>query len=176
MKLDHLMRGHARILVQIVHVLRDHMADLAGVDQARNGKMTFIRFGADPAGVPEKVRCQASRRASSLCMNVSKSIGFIRLQTPPGLRKSGMPDSVEMPAPVKTTVRAEPARRAARREIADMAALCGVPRTRGKHFRLITLNWPTVDMEAFSHITCDDQLSCTNSRPREATFGPSCQD
>src|ERR1700688_2346338 len=30
------------------------MADLAGVDQARNGKMTFIRFGADPAGRPGK--------------------------------------------------------------------------------------------------------------------------
>ena len=68
-------------------------------------------------------------------MNVSKSIGFIRLQTPPGLRKSGMPDSVEMPAPVKTTVRAEPARRAARREIGDMAALCGGPRMRGKHIQ-----------------------------------------
>src|ERR1700733_5760588 len=65
-------------------------------------------------------------------MNVSKSIGFIRLQTPPGLRKSGIPDSVDMPAPVKTTVRAEPARSAARRGIADMAALCGVPRTGGK--------------------------------------------
>src|SRR5580698_770222 len=92
-------------------------------------------FGLAPThpAVPEKVRCQASRRASSLCMNASKLIGFIRLQTPPGLRKSGMPDSVEIPAPVKTTVRVEPARRAARREIADMAALCGVPRTRGKH-------------------------------------------
>ena len=43
-----------------------------------------------------------------------------------------MPDSVEMPAPVKTTVRAEPARRAARREIADVAGVCGVPRTLGK--------------------------------------------
>jgi hypothetical protein len=38
-----------------------------------------------------------------------------------------------MPAPVKTTARAEPARRAARREIADMATLCGVPRTLGKY-------------------------------------------
>jgi hypothetical protein len=65
-------------------------------------------------------------------MNVSKSIGFIRLQTPPGLRKSGIPDSVDMPAPVKTTVRAEPARSAARRGIADMAALCCVPGTRDK--------------------------------------------
>src|SRR5580692_5415226 len=79
-------------------------------------------FGLAPTqpAAPENVRCQASRRASSLCMNASKPIGFIRLQTPPGLRKSGMPDSVEIPAPVKTTVRAEPARRAARRAIADM--------------------------------------------------------
>src|SRR5580704_16365018 len=95
-------------------------------------------FGLAPTqpAVPEKVRRQASRRASSLCMNVSKPIGFIRLQTPPGLRKSGIPDSVDMPAPVKTTVRAEPARSAARRGIADMAALCGVTRTRGKSIPL----------------------------------------
>jgi hypothetical protein len=33
----------------------------------------------------------------------------MRLQTPPGLRKSGMPDSVEMPAPVKATARLEAA-------------------------------------------------------------------
>ena len=54
MKLDHLMCGHARVLVKIVHILRDHMADLAGVYQTRNGKMTFIRFGAYPAGRPGK--------------------------------------------------------------------------------------------------------------------------
>ena len=44
-----------------------------------------------------------------------------------------MPDSVDMPAPVKTTVRAEPERSAASREIADMTALGGGPRARGKH-------------------------------------------
>src|SRR5271168_1193980 len=54
MKLDHLMRGHARSLVQIVNILRDHMSDLAGVDQGRNSKMTVIRFGTDPAGRPGK--------------------------------------------------------------------------------------------------------------------------
>jgi len=54
MKLDYPMRGHARILVQIVYVLRDHMTDLAALDQTRNGKMTFIRFSADPAGRPGK--------------------------------------------------------------------------------------------------------------------------
>ena len=32
-------------------------------------------------------------------------MGFIRLQTPPGERKSGIPDSVEIPAPVKATIR-----------------------------------------------------------------------
>src|SRR5579872_5960128 len=36
-------------------------------------------------------------------------MGRIWLQTPPGLRKSGMPDSVEIPAPVKTTARRAPA-------------------------------------------------------------------
>jgi hypothetical protein len=30
-------------------------------------------------------------------------MGFMRVQMPPGLRKSGMPDSVEMPAPVSAT-------------------------------------------------------------------------
>jgi hypothetical protein len=38
-------------------------------------------------------------------------MGCIRLQIPPGDRKSGMPDSVEIPAPVKTTMRlADPIR------------------------------------------------------------------
>jgi hypothetical protein len=34
-----------------------------------------------------------------------KAMGFIRAQMPVGLRKSGMPDSVLMPAPVNTTAR-----------------------------------------------------------------------
>src|SRR4029077_2501947 len=34
-----------------------------------------------------------------------KSIGAMRVQIPPGLRKSGIPDSVLIPAPVKTTAR-----------------------------------------------------------------------
>jgi hypothetical protein len=58
-----------------------------------------------------------------------------------------MPDPVEMPAPVKTTVLAEAASRTESREIADTAALFGVPRTRGKHIvTIISL--------------------CTHSRPR----------
>jgi hypothetical protein len=54
MKFDHLMRGHARILVQIVHILRDDISDLAAIHQARNSKMSFIRFGTYPAGRPGK--------------------------------------------------------------------------------------------------------------------------
>jgi len=37
------------------------------------------------------------------------SSGSKRSQMPPGLRKSGMPDSVLTPAPVKTTIRLDPA-------------------------------------------------------------------
>src|SRR5215469_140634 len=54
-----------------------------------------------------KRRRQVSRRASSEARKSEKSIGAIRVQMPPGLRKSGIPDSVLMPAPVKTTARRE---------------------------------------------------------------------
>src|SRR6266852_1458310 len=50
-----------------------------------------------------KRRRQVSRRASSEARKSEKSIGAMRVQIPPGLRKSGMPDSVLMPAPVNTT-------------------------------------------------------------------------
>src|SRR5215475_1680112 len=52
-----------------------------------------------------KRRRQVSRRASSEARKSEKSIGAMRVQIPPGLRKSGIPDSVLMPAPVKTTAR-----------------------------------------------------------------------
>src|SRR5579863_3442894 len=45
----------------------------------------------------------------------------MRLQTPPGPRKSGMPDSVEIPAPVKTTTRRAAAMRAAS-SVGDLTA------------------------------------------------------
>src|SRR3978361_573695 len=37
-------------------------------------------------------------------MNSSNGIGRLRLHNPPGERKSGMPHSVEMPAPVNGTI------------------------------------------------------------------------
>src|SRR6478735_3425670 len=55
------------------------------------------------------LRRQDSRRISSDDMKSSKYMGLYFVQMPPGERKSGMPDSVEMPAPVKATMRlAEP--------------------------------------------------------------------
>jgi hypothetical protein len=63
-----------------------------------------------------------------------------------------------MPAPVKTTVRAESARSAARREIADMTALCRVPRMRGKHILFNNSKLTDRRLQAFSHTTCDDPL------------------
>src|SRR5579871_1537852 len=49
-------------------------------------------------------RRQDSMRASGLATNSSKEIGRLRVHIPPGERKSGMPHSVEMPAPVKGTM------------------------------------------------------------------------
>ena len=67
------------------------------------------RFGwaARMTGSLSNLRRQASRRMSSERMKSEKSMGAMRVQMPPGLRKSGMPDSVLMPAPVKTTARLE---------------------------------------------------------------------
>src|ERR1700689_3789056 len=45
-----------------------------------------------------------SLRASRLTTNSSKGIGRLRVHKPPGERKSGMPHSVEIPAPVKGTM------------------------------------------------------------------------
>src|SRR5262245_44906281 len=47
----------------------------------------------------------------------------MRSHTPPGLRKSGMPDSVEMPAPVKTTADADRWISSARRSISSGAVM-----------------------------------------------------
>src|SRR5215510_14447635 len=48
-----------------------------------------------------KRRRQASSRMSWLARNSSNGIGLFFLRSPPGERKSGMPHSVEIPAPVK---------------------------------------------------------------------------
>ena len=50
-------------------------------------------------------RRQASRRVSSEATKSLNSIGLYLVQKPPGERKSGMPHSVDTPAPVKITAR-----------------------------------------------------------------------
>ncbi len=56
----------------------------------------------------------------------------MRVQMPPGERKSGMPDSVEIPAPVNTTVR-----RAARRSAASSRVSASVVKlSRAGYFAL----------------------------------------
>src|SRR5215471_11324279 len=56
-----------------------------------------------------KRRRQDSSRAVWLDMNSSNGIGAILVQMPPGERKSVIPHSVEMPAPVNGTIASEPA-------------------------------------------------------------------
>src|SRR5215218_3099769 len=59
---------------------------------------------AATTGYVWRPRRQVSRRASALARKSWYWIGAKRVQMPPGLRKSGMPDSVLIPAPVKTTI------------------------------------------------------------------------
>src|SRR5215472_16242363 len=61
-------------------------------------------------------RCrQDSLRASWLETNSSNGIGRFFVHNPPGERKSGMPHSVEMPAPVNGTILPAPWTRSCRR-------------------------------------------------------------
>src|SRR5215471_18632702 len=65
-----------------------------------------------------KRRRQDSSRAVWLDMNSSNGIGAILVQMPPGERKSGIPHSVEMPAPVNGTIASEFATRSRSRSSA----------------------------------------------------------
>ena len=55
-------------------------------------------------GSISKRRFQVSRRAFSDRMKSENSIGTCFVHNPPGLRKSGIPDSVLMPAPVNSAL------------------------------------------------------------------------
>src|SRR6202795_834455 len=61
-------------------------------------------LAAAKVGSIAKRRRQASALASGLATNSSNGIGRLRVHNPPGERKSGIPHSVEMPAPVKGTI------------------------------------------------------------------------
>ena len=64
-------------------------------------------------------RRQVSRRASASARKSAYWIGWFLSQTPPGLRKSGIPDSVLIPAPVNATMRRAAANSTASRRTAD---------------------------------------------------------
>ena len=77
----------------------------------------------------------ASRRADSEAMKSRKSTGRRRDHIPPGLRKSGIPDSVLIPAPVNTTARrafSTSARRRSRSGSPAMGAVNARPRRRDR--------------------------------------------
>src|SRR6201747_1820308 len=101
-----------------------------------------------------KRRRQASSRASGLATNSSNGIGRLRLHNPPGERKSGIPLSVEMPAPVKgTMVDAS----------AIMSPSCSTPLRRSD---AITGDDPKVDRANYS--TADQIITSTSRLPAYA--------
>ena len=51
MQLDHLVGGHAGILMQVVDVLRDHRRDGATADQFGNGMMADVGLGIAEIGI-----------------------------------------------------------------------------------------------------------------------------
>lgn len=89
------------------------------------------RLGRAARNTPSlsKRRRHDSMRASSESRKLSKSMGTCFVHRPPGLRKSGMPDSVLMPAPVKTTARRALAMRRASAASDSSVAGSGVPLT-----------------------------------------------
>ena len=81
-----------------------------------DGRLRWYRsqnFGAAArmAGSLANLRRHASRRAAADATKSRNRMGVVRAQTPFGPRKSGMPDSVLIPAPVNTTARLDARRR-----------------------------------------------------------------
>ncbi len=74
---------------------------------ARTAMARWPRLGvaASMASRVANLYRQASRRAWSERRNSSNGTGLYWLQIPPGLRKSAIPDSVLIPAPVKAATR-----------------------------------------------------------------------
>ena len=106
--LDDAARVGARLLVEAVHVLGDEGVELARA--ARGGRAPGGRRWARPstrairAGSARRAAGPRDRRRSAGASPSSRPSGR-GVHRPCGPRKSGMPDSVEMPAPVRTTTR-----------------------------------------------------------------------
>src|ERR1700730_674411 len=85
-----------------------------------------------------KRRRHASLRASALATNSSKGIGRLRVHNPPGERKSGMPHSVDIPAPVKGTITEAPA---------IISPSCSTPRLISEAITVGSLTGPLYQMQ-----------------------------
>ena len=107
MQLDHLFAGHAACLMQGINILGDDMADLAARHQPGHDPVAVIGLDSFPGLLHLKPSLPRNAPGLRISDIILKAIGSIFVQTPPGERKSGMPDSVEIPAPVKTTARRE---------------------------------------------------------------------
>ena len=108
-QLDDAAARSARSLVQAIDVLRDHPGvdgagkvgerDMRGVGHRRPGRMTQPGLpGPAPQGRVAEIGLVGEQLLRSR----------IRVHRPCGPRKSGMPESVEMPAPVSTVTRLTP--------------------------------------------------------------------
>src|SRR5689334_16367179 len=86
-----------------------------------------------------KRRLQDSSRASWLATKSPNSIGRILVQMPPGERKSGMPHSVEIPAPVNGTTVSAPSTRSrkCRMAVSRSDAIIAI----------LSLSWPDTGTE-----------------------------
>src|SRR4051795_6365283 len=87
-------------------------------------RATCPALGAYASDIISRRICQERARTSADSMylpNVN-SAGLYRVHRPPGERKSGIPDSVEMPAPVNATTRCASASIAARSSIPEIVA------------------------------------------------------
>ena len=101
-ELQHLAAaGH---LVQAVDVLRDYAADAAGGLPAGENLVAGVGLGVrETRGAFRTSAASIRGGRSALSRNSSKYTVRYFDHTPPGERKSGMPLSVLMPAPVSTT-------------------------------------------------------------------------
>ena len=107
-QLDHPVRGQAGPLVEVVDVLGDHAVELPEPPQtspARDAPGWARRGGSPGRWCGPAPSSGGGRPRSAMKFWKVNSLGSKRSQTPPGLRKSGIPDSVLTPAPVKTTMR-----------------------------------------------------------------------
>ena len=98
-------------------------------DRSRSTRLSCPTLGRAASQMPLAITCQLARRTSGsaryTCRLEAFSAAGFSVQMPCGPRKSGMPLSVEMPAPVSTATLSAPSRRAA--AAATGSGVSGIP-------------------------------------------------